>query len=52
MLLPLQAFIGEWQWHHQLPWGVVLAHVSVAGLVWIAITFLATTVVARRPTQP
>jgi cytochrome c oxidase assembly protein subunit 15 len=52
VLLPLQAFIGEWQWHHQLPWGVVLAHVSVAGLVWIAIVFLATTVVARRPTQP
>jgi cytochrome c oxidase assembly protein subunit 15 len=49
LLLPLQAFIGEYQWHNQLPWGVVLAHVSVAGLVWIAIVFLATRVVARRP---
>jgi cytochrome c oxidase assembly protein subunit 15 len=48
ILLPLQAFIGEYQWHNQLPWGVVLAHVSVAGLVWIAIVFLATRVVARR----
>ncbi|MEO9175533.1 MAG: COX15/CtaA family protein [Gaiellales bacterium] len=49
VLLPLQAFIGEYQWHNQLPWGVVLAHVSVAGLVWIAIVFFATSVVARRP---
>jgi cytochrome c oxidase assembly protein subunit 15 len=48
ILLPLQAFIGEYQWHNQLPWGVVLAHVSVAGLVWIAVVFLATRVVARR----
>jgi cytochrome c oxidase assembly protein subunit 15 len=48
VLLPLQAFIGEYQWHNQLPWGVVLAHVSVAGLVWIAIVFLVTRVVARR----
>jgi cytochrome c oxidase assembly protein subunit 15 len=47
-LLPLQAAIGEYQWHNQLPWGVVLAHVSVAGLVWISIVFLATRVVARR----
>jgi cytochrome c oxidase assembly protein subunit 15 len=48
VLLPLQAFIGEYQWHNQLPWGVVLAHVSVAGLVWIAIVFFATGIVARR----
>lgn len=48
ILLPLQAFIGEYQWHNQLPWGVVLAHVSVAALVWIAIVFLSTRVVARR----
>jgi heme A synthase len=48
VLLPLQAFIGEYQWHNQLPWGVVLAHVSVAGLVWIAIVFFATSIVARR----
>jgi cytochrome c oxidase assembly protein subunit 15 len=48
VLLPLQAFIGEYQWHNQLPWGVVLAHVSVAGLVWISIVFFATSIVARR----
>jgi cytochrome c oxidase assembly protein subunit 15 len=48
-LLPLQAFIGEYQWHNQLPWGVVLAHVSVAAAVWIVCVSLATRVVARRP---
>jgi cytochrome c oxidase assembly protein subunit 15 len=52
ILLPLQAAIGEYQWHNQLPWGVVLAHVSVAGLVWIAIVFLATRVIARRGIAP
>jgi cytochrome c oxidase assembly protein subunit 15 len=52
ILLPIQAAIGEYQWHNQLPWGVVLAHVSVAGLVWIAIVFLATRVVARRGIAP
>ena len=45
----LQAFIGEYQWHNQLPWGVVLAHVSVAAAVWIVCVSLATRVVARRP---
>ena len=36
VLLPLQASIGEYQWHNQLPWGAVLAHVSVAAAAWIA----------------
>ena len=49
ILLPLQAFIGEYQWHNQLPWWVVLAHVSVAAAAWIACVSLATRVVARRP---
>ena len=49
VLLPLQAAIGEYQWHNQLPWGVVLAHVSVAAAVWIACVSLATRVVAARP---
>ena len=48
VLLPLQAFIGEYQWHNQLPWWVVLAHVSVAAAAWIACVSLATRVVARR----
>jgi cytochrome c oxidase assembly protein subunit 15 len=48
VLLPLQAFIGEYQWHNQLPWWVVLAHVSVAAAAWIVCVSLATRVVARR----
>ena len=48
ILLPLQAAIGEYQWHNQLPWGVVLAHVSVAAAAWITCVSLATRVVARR----
>ena len=47
VLLPLQAFIGEYQWHNQLPWWAVLAHVSVAAAVWITCVSLATRV--RRP---
>ena len=47
--MPLQAFIGEYQWHNQLPWWAVLAHVSVAAAVWIACVSLATRVVAARP---
>ncbi len=49
VLLPLQAAIGEYQWHNQLPWWVVLAHVSVAAAAWITCVSLATRVVARRP---
>jgi cytochrome c oxidase assembly protein subunit 15 len=48
VLLPLQAFIGEYQWHNQLPWWAVLAHVSVAAAVWIVCVSLATRVAARR----
>ncbi len=48
VLLPLQAAIGEYQWHNQLPWWVVLAHVSVAAAAWITCVSLATRVVARR----
>ena len=29
-----QVVIGEVQWRNQLPWQVVLAHVTVAGVVW------------------
>jgi heme a synthase len=48
LLLPLQAFIGEYQWHNQLPWWAVLAHVSVAAAVWIVCVSLATRVAVRR----
>jgi cytochrome c oxidase assembly protein subunit 15 len=46
VLLPLQAAIGEYQWHNQLPWWAVLAHVSVAAAAWISCVSLATRVVA------
>jgi heme a synthase len=52
VLVPLQAFIGEYQWHNQLPWWSVLAHVSVAAAIWIACVALATRVVARQPRPP
>jgi len=29
-----QVVVGEVQWHNQLPWQVVLVHVSIAGVVW------------------
>jgi cytochrome c oxidase assembly protein subunit 15 len=48
ILLPVQVAIGEYQWHNQLPWGVVLAHVSVAAAAWISCVTLATRVIARR----
>ena len=48
VLLPVQVAIGEYQWHNHLPWGVVLAHVSVAAAAWIACVTLATRIVARR----
>lgn len=33
-LLGLQIGLGEYQYRHQLPWGVILGHVTVAGLLW------------------
>ena len=33
-VLALQVGLGEYQYHHRLPWGVVLGHVTVAGVVW------------------
>jgi heme a synthase len=48
--LALQIGLGEYQYRHRLPWGVVLAHVTVAGLVWacgVAVAWL-----AARPWTP
>ncbi len=33
-LLALQIGLGEYQYRHHLPWRVILAHVTVAGLLW------------------
>jgi cytochrome c oxidase assembly protein subunit 15 len=35
-LLLVQMGVGEWQYRNGLPWGVVLVHVALAGLVWAA----------------
>jgi cytochrome c oxidase assembly protein subunit 15 len=49
-LIALQIGIGEYQWRHQLPWGVVAAHVSVAGLAWAVGVAVARGVL--RPARP
>ena len=44
-LLLAQMAVGEIQWRTQLPWGVVLAHVALAGAVWAGTVLLATLLV-------
>ena len=39
LALAVQIGIGEYQYRNELPWQIVVAHVSVAGIVWaLAIT--------------
>ena len=45
-LIGAQVAIGEIQWRTGLPWQVILAHVSVAGLLW-AVALVATWRLAR-----
>ena len=33
-VLAVQMVIGEIQYHNQLPWGLVLAHVAISAMVW------------------
>jgi cytochrome c oxidase assembly protein subunit 15 len=40
-LLAAQVIVGETQYHTDLPWGLVLAHVSLAAAVWAATVGLA-----------
>jgi heme a synthase len=43
-LMAAQIALGEYQYRHRLPWGVVLAHVTVAGAIWccgVAVAWLA-----------
>jgi heme a synthase len=40
-LYGVQIVLGEYQYRHRLPWGVVAAHVSVAGLCWAGTVALA-----------
>jgi heme a synthase len=41
MLLLVQMGIGEYQWRNELPWGIVLLHVSLAAAVWGTLVALA-----------
>jgi heme a synthase len=41
LLLPAQAFVGEYQRMHGLPSGVVLVHVAIAGAAWLCLVALA-----------
>ena len=50
VLVPLQAAIGEYQYHESYTAQLVLAHVSVAGALWIAMVSLTTRIV-QRPTS-
>jgi cytochrome c oxidase assembly protein subunit 15 len=49
VLLPVQAAIGEYQYRNGLPWGIVLVHVGVAGLVWMSVVTLALRSRGARP---
>ena len=54
VLLVAQMVVGEVQWRSQLPWWLVLAHVSLATLVWAGIVALAARLrpaFARKPAQ-
>ena len=41
-LLVAQMIVGEIQYRTELPWGVVLVHVALAGAVWAATVVFAT----------
>jgi cytochrome c oxidase assembly protein subunit 15 len=47
-LLLVQMVIGEVQWRKGLPWGLVLAHVTLATAVWGAVVTLAGRIVLRK----
>lgn len=47
-VLGAQMAIGETQWRTQLPWGLVLAHVSLAAAIW-ALTVLVVYLLWRPP---
>ena len=43
-VLALQVGLGEYQYRHRLPWGAILGHITVAGIVWslgVAVAWLA-----------
>jgi heme a synthase len=52
-LLLVQMVVGEVQWRTQLPWGLVLVHVTLGTTVWAGVVALAARLVIRsRPYLP
>ena len=47
-LLLAQVAIGEVQWRKELPWGLVLLHITVATGVWVCVVALAVRIALRR----
>lgn len=47
-LLVTQMIVGEVQWRHQLPWGLVLVHVTLATVIWAGLVALAAVLARRR----
>jgi cytochrome c oxidase assembly protein subunit 15 len=45
-----QSAVGELQWQTELPWGIVLVHVTLAAAVWSATVMLVT--LMYRPLEP
>jgi cytochrome c oxidase assembly protein subunit 15 len=41
VLLLVQMGIGEYQWRNQLPWGIVVVHVTLAAVIWGALVAIA-----------
>ena len=41
VLVAVQIFLGEWQYRHGFPWQMILAHVTIAGLLWTLTVALA-----------
>jgi cytochrome c oxidase assembly protein subunit 15 len=50
-LLVAQMIVGETQWRNQLPWWLVLVHVTLATAVWGGIVALAALLWARPPAR-
>ena len=48
-VLLVQMAVGEAQWRNQLPWWLVLIHVTLATLVWALVVTLAAVLPPRKP---
>jgi heme a synthase len=51
-LLVVQMIVGETQYRQQLPWWLVLVHVTLATLVWAGVVAVAALLRARPPASP